>query len=76
MATVGERRSAVSFYPTDHPALNITVKNRLSERVRNMQVDLAYTQDWPDFKFRVGKIEGLTEAIAMCDEVLTEMAER
>jgi len=71
-------RGAVSFYPTDHPALNITVKNRLSELLRNMQVDLGsgLAQDWPDYRFRCGIMNGLTTAIAMCDEALAEMSER
>jgi hypothetical protein len=71
-------RGAVSFYPTDHPALSIGVKNRLTELLRAMQVDLGsgIAQDWPDYKYRCGVLNGLTTAIAMCDEILSEMSER
>lgn len=76
MAT--QPRLAVSFYPTDHPALNITIKSRLSQRLRELEEHLAQglAQDWPDYKQRCGRAEGLREAIAECDVVLRELSER
>jgi len=73
-----ERRSAVSFYPTDHPALNITVKSRLVQLLREKQEDLAQglAADFPDYKYRCGYAEGIRLAITMCDEVLRELSER
>lgn len=77
MPTV-ERRTAVSFYPTDHPALNITLKSRLMQLLRERQEDLAtgIALDWADYRFRCGQMQGLVTAINMCDEVLREMSER
>lgn len=71
-------RSAVSFYPTDHPALNITVKSRMVALLRDRQEDLSLglAQDWADYRYRCGFAEGLRAAIAMCDEVLKELSER
>jgi hypothetical protein len=71
-------RSAVSFYPTDHPALNITVKNRLLQLLREKQEDMAMglASDFPDYKYRCGVAEGLRTAIAMCDDVMKELSER
>jgi hypothetical protein len=68
-------RSAVSFYPTEHPALNITVKSRLAKLMREMQEDLGtgISADWADYKYRCGQIQALSTAIAMCDDVLREM---
>ena len=75
---VERRASAVSFYPTDHPALNITVKSRLAALLRQKQEDLAtgLASDWADYKYRCGVAEGYREAIAMCDDVLRELSER
>jgi hypothetical protein len=75
---VERRASAVSFYPTDHPALNITVKSRMVALLREKQEDLAsgLANDWADYRYRCGIMNGLSTAIAMCDEVIREMSER
>ncbi len=75
---MAERRSAVSFYPTDHPTLNITVKNRLAQMMRERQEDLALglAQDWADYRYRCGVVQGLSLAIELCDEVFRELSER
>jgi hypothetical protein len=72
------RPSAVSFYPTDHPALNIGSKSRIAAHMANMQVDLGsgLAADWADYRFRCGVIDGLKTAIAIIDEVMTEMEPR
>ncbi len=73
-----ERPSAVRFYPTDHPALNITVKQRMIALRQEMQENLAsgLAADWADYRYRCGIVNGLSTAIAMCDEVIREMSER
>lgn len=69
-------RSAVSFYPADHPALNITVKSRLEALRREHQENLGsgIAQDWADYKNRCGIIQGLTIGIEFCDRVLEEIS--
>lgn len=76
MAAGGQAASAVRFYPTDHPALNITVKSRLEQLRREQQENLGsgIAADWPDYKYRCGQILGLSLAINMCNEVLEEMS--
>ncbi len=71
------RSSAVSFYPTEHPALNITVRARLSVLVREKEQDVGsgLASDWADYKYRCGQVDGLKIAMAMCDDVFKEMSE-
>jgi len=78
IAPLRPRPLAVSFYPTDHPALNITVKSRLAELLRDKQEDLAQglASDYADYKYRCGYAEALKMAIAMCDDVMRELSER
>jgi hypothetical protein len=75
---VERRASAVSFYPTEHPALNLTVKSRLGAILREEQENLALgvAADWADYRYRCGVMRGLSTAIDLCDEVLKEMGER
>ena len=68
-----QRRSAVSFYPTDHPALNIGLKKGLSELLDEQRIHLDKAQDWADFKFRCGVVHGLETAIAMCDQLFERL---
>ena len=69
------RASAVTFYPLDHPALNLTVKSRLMELLSNARVDLGsgLAQDWADYRYRCGLIAGLQAGIDFCDQMIEEM---
>ena len=61
-------------YALDNPQGARTIKARL-ERIKTDKIEqLVSAQDWPDYKRRMGVIEGLNEALHVCDEV--EQAER
>ncbi len=75
---VAPRASAVSFYPTEHPALSITVKSHLEKMLREGQENLAegYASDWADYRYRCGVMHGLRLAIGTCEDVFKQMSER
>lgn len=59
------------FYEQDHPALANTLIGKLRTEERNYanQVASGLAADWPDYKARVGYLQGLRDAIALCEEV-------
>ncbi len=65
---------AFRFYSLDHPQLARTLSQRLARRRTDLiaQLGEGYAADWPDYKHRVGIINGLGEAIAMCTEIEQE----
>ena len=64
-----DRPSAVRLYAPDHPALTNTVRAKLMKRRAELvEAAVASSQDWPDFRYRYGVIQGLEEAIAMCEQ--------
>jgi len=63
-----------SVFALDHPQAVRTFRMKL-ERIRADRLsELIVAQDWPDFKRRVGILEGLDEALQVCDDI--EKAER
>jgi hypothetical protein len=47
-----------------------SLRNALAKRRTELMVQVAegYAKSWEEYKFRVGMISGLNEALAMCDE--------
>ena len=63
-----------SIFALDTPQSAKTIRSRL-EKLKSEKIEgLVNSQDWPDHKRRVGVIEGLNEALRVCDEI--EQAER
>jgi hypothetical protein len=61
-------------FALDSPRSFQTIRRRLEEMKADRTSQLVSAQDWPDYKRRVGVIQGLEEALHVCDEV--EKAER
>lgn len=61
-------------FALDSPQTLRTIRTRL-ERIKADRIDeLAVAQDWPDYKRRVGVLQGIDEALQVCDDI--EKAER
>lgn len=60
---------------SEHPALARTLHGRLEARRAEMneQVANGLAQDWADYKYRIGVIRGLSDAILLCLEVEKEL---
>jgi hypothetical protein len=71
-----ERPSAVRFFPVDHPAIAGTVRAKLERRRKELMEELLFAADWGDYNKRVGRVEGLDNAIQHCLDVETESLER
>lgn len=66
-----------SVYALDSPQTVRTIRNKLQKLKADRSSDLQFAQDWSDFKRRVGEIQGLDEALRVCDEIeKAELAER
>ena len=63
-----------SIFALDTPRNAKTIRSRL-EKLKSEKIEgLVHAQDWPDYRRRVGVVEGLNEALRVCDEM--EKAER
>jgi len=63
-----------SVFALDPPQSIRTFRMLLERRRTERLSELVVAQDWPDFKRRVGVLEGLDEALQVCDDI--EKAER
>jgi len=63
-----------SVFALDHPQAVRTLRMKLERRRADRLSELIVSQDWPDFKERVGILKGLDEALQDCDDI--EKAER
>ncbi len=61
--------TSIRVSPLDSPTLPRTVRGLLIRRRSELIEGMIYAQDWPDHKHRIGVIEGLNEAIEMCDMI-------
>ena len=61
-------------FALDNPQAARTIKAKLEKLNEEKIEQLTVAQDWSDYKRRVGVIEGLNEALRVCDEL--EQAER
>jgi hypothetical protein len=74
MATV--HPSAFHFFAVDHPAVAGTVRARLEKYRRELIEGLSGAPSWDSFKERVGKLQGIDDAIQYCLDVENEATER
>lgn len=66
--------SGFNLYALDHPHSVRTIRQKLRE-IRDERLQyLASASDWGDYRHRVGLLEGIDEALRVCDDV--ERAER
>ena len=63
-----------SLYALDSPQTLRTLRSKLEKLRADRKDELEVAQDWPDFKRRVGVLEGIDEALQVCDDI--ERAER
>lgn len=66
------KTEAFQVYSMDHPNLPRTLRGRLAEQQTRLLAQLLASLDWPDFKERRGRIQGLTDAMKLCDEMERE----
>ena len=66
--------SGFSVFALDNPQGLRTIRAKIGRIKADRIGQLAYAQDWPDYKRKQGVIEGLDEALRVCDEI--EQAER
>jgi hypothetical protein len=61
---------AVRFFALDRPYLTSRVRHRLERRRDELTAQLvtAPAADYSDYRYRLGRISGVTEAIAICLE--------
>ena len=68
--------AAFNVYSLDSPQVARTIKQRLEKRRAELAAPLVAgaVSDWPDYQRRVGVLEGIDEALRVCD-VLEQEAE-
>ena len=67
--------SAVHLVAFEHPGLAHSLRGKLIKRKAELTAQLYCSQDWADFKSRVGTLNGLDEAIAVCLELEKTMGD-
>lgn len=62
--------NALSIFSVESPHAVRTLRTHLMERIADCREALAAgsAQDWPDYNKRVGVIQGLRDAISICDQ--------
>jgi hypothetical protein len=63
-----------SVYALDHVQNTRTMKKKLTEIRATHVANLVLAQDWADYQRRVGRLEGIDEALHVCEDI--ERAER
>ena len=64
----------VRLYASDHPRLPHSLREKLAAHYEELQAQLIYSQDWADFRSRVGKMGGIRAAIDQCEELERELS--
>lgn len=70
---------AFSVYPLDTPRQARTIRKLLEARRADLAADIAApnsVKNWDDYQRRVGVLEGIDEALRVCDAVVDKEAER
>lgn len=70
-ASISMSESAVRYFVPDSRALPRTLRGKLTARrdeLGQFVVD-GHASDFADYRFRVGQIEGLTQAIDICEQI-------
>ncbi len=63
---------AFRTYAIDSPYAAQTLHKRLTERKTALieQVATGWAKDWPEYQRKVGRLEGIMEAILMCEDMM------
>ena len=69
---------AFTVYGIDSPKVARTVKAKLEARRQELALPIIYGQanDWADYQRRVGVLQGIDEALRVCDDIEKEAEER
>lgn len=70
--------SGFNVYALDSPQVARTIKQRLLKRREELAAAIAsgLVSDWSDYKHRVGVLEGIDEALRVCDDLEKEAEDR
>lgn len=65
---------AFRTFAVDAPYAAQTLRKRLMDRKVELSEALigGYAQDWADYRHRVGIMEGLNQAIAICEDMMKQ----
>jgi hypothetical protein len=65
---------AFSLYATESPYTTRSLRAKLNKRIGELGMEIAtgLASDWANYRFRVGVVAGLKEAIAILEEVEDE----
>ena len=68
---------AFHVFSLDHPHVARTLKAKLEQRFAELSGHLAAgnAEDWADYKERVGRIQGLRDAISMCEDAEMDLGD-
>jgi len=66
----------VKFFSYESPYEVRSARNRLIKQQQELHSGILAAQDWADFKFRLGKLAGITDAINILDESVKEREDR
>jgi hypothetical protein len=62
----------VQFFTPDPPQLARTLRARLQQQKQQFVGQLLLASSWDDFKARSGRIQGIDDAIALCEQIEKE----
>jgi hypothetical protein len=67
----------IRFFAPEHPELPRTLRDALQLRIRELgeQITGGYASDWADYRRRVGHLNGLRDAMAICAQLEKEFGE-
>ena len=70
--------SGFNVYALDSPQVARTIKQRLLKRQEELAAAIVggLVSDWSDYKHRVGVLEGIDEALRVCDDLEKEAEDR
>lgn len=69
---------AFQVYELDSPQVARTIKHRLEKRREELAaaISMGHAKDWSDYRHRVGVLEGIDEALRVCDDLEKEAETR
>ena len=62
----------VHIFAADHPRQYRNLRQKLLELYKQQLESVLNAQDWADFRFRVGRIRGIGDAVNFCEELEKE----
>ena len=67
--------AGLRIFALDHPQVARTLRGKLGKRRQELVEQLAQgnAEDYADYKGRVGRLEGIEEAMKICEAIEAEM---